>query len=109
MSHLAYVGVLAACLAGTSWLEIALHTRVYRRWCRLLLTLLPVLVVFVSWDAYAIAHGQWTFDESRTTGVLLPGRVPLEELLFFLVIPICTVLSFEAVRSVRGWPGGDEG
>ena len=108
MSHLAYLAVLAACLAGTGWLEVALHTRVYRRWQRLLLTLAPVLVVFTAWDVYAIARGQWTFDRARTTGVLLPGRLPLEELAFFVVIPVCSVLAFEAVRAVRGWPGGDE-
>jgi hypothetical protein len=28
--------------------------------------------------------------------------------LFFLVIPICSVLALEAVRRVRGWPVGDE-
>lgn len=108
MSHLAYLGVLAFCLAGTAWLEIVLHTGVYRRWRRLLLTLLPVVVVFVVWDVYAIARRQWTFDPHRTTGVLLPGRLPLEELLFFLVIPICSVLAYEAVRRVRNWPREDE-
>jgi hypothetical protein len=29
-------------------------------------------------------------------------------LLFFVVVPICSVLAYEAVRTVRGWPGGDE-
>jgi hypothetical protein len=67
-----------------------------------------VLAVFLAWDVYAIARGQWTFDRGRTSGVLLPGRLPLEEVLFFLVVPICAVLSFEAVRAVRGWPAGDE-
>jgi lycopene cyclase domain-containing protein len=112
VSHLAYLGVLAFCLAGTAWLEIVLHTGVYRRWRRLLLTLLPVVAVFVAWDLYAIARGQWTFDPHRTTGLLLPGRLPLEELLFFVVIPICSVLAYEAVRqvhSLRRSPGGDGG
>ena len=109
MRHLAYLGVLAACLAGTAWLEVVLHTGVYRRWRRLLLTLAPVLVVFVAWDVYAIGQHQWTFDPRRTTGIVLPGRLPIEELLFFVVIPICSVLSFEAVRHVRRWSAGDEG
>ena len=108
MSHLAYLAVLAACLAGTGWLEVLLHTRVYRRWLRLLLTLAPVVVVFTAWDLYAISRDQWTFDRARTTGALLPGRLPIEELAFFVVIPICAVLAFEAVRAVRGWPAGDE-
>ncbi len=75
---------------------------------RLLLTLLPVVVLFVLWDLYAIASGHWTFDETSTTGILLPGGLPLDELLFFFVIPICAILTLEAVRSVKGWPVGDE-
>lgn len=108
MSHLEYLGVLACCLAGTGWLEFGLHTGVYRRWRRLVLAVAPVLVLFTAWDLYAIARGHWTFDPRRTTGWLLPGHLPIEELLFFVVIPICSVLAFEAVRSVRGWPVGDE-
>jgi lycopene cyclase domain-containing protein len=108
MSHLAYLGVLAVCLAGAAWLEVACRTRVFRRWRRLVATLVPVVAVFVAWDEYAIRRGQWTFDPRYTTGVLLPGRLPLEELAFFVVIPICAVLGFEAVRAVRGWAAGDE-
>lgn len=100
--------MLVFCFLGTLPLELWLGVRVYRRARRLLLTLLPVLVVFVVWDLYAIAQGHWEFDPEQTLGVLLPGGVPLEELLFFLVIPACAVLSFEAVRRVKGWPAGDE-
>jgi lycopene cyclase domain-containing protein len=106
--HLAYLAVLAVCLLGTLPLELWLGVRVYRRPRRLLLTLLPVVAVFVVWDLYAIAAGHWTFDPAQTTGVLLPGDLPLEELLFFVVVPVCSVLAFEAVRRVRGWPAGDE-
>ena len=102
-----YLLVLAGCLIGTAPLEVLLHTRVYARWRRLLLTLLPVLVVFVCWDVLAIRAGHWTYDEGQTTGVEI-GNLPLEELLFFLVIPTCAVLSFEAVRAVRARRGGDQ-
>jgi lycopene cyclase domain-containing protein len=106
--HLSYVGVLAFCVLGTLPLELWLGVRVYRQWKRLLLTLLPVVAVFVVWDLYAISAGHWTFDEEQTTGVLLPGSLPLDELLFFVVVPTCALLSVEAVRKVRGWPLGDE-
>jgi lycopene cyclase domain-containing protein len=108
VSHLAYLGVLAACLAGSAWLEVVLHTRVFRRPVRLALAIAPVLVVFLVWDYYAIGRHQWTFDPARVTGVHVLGKLPLEELLFFIVIPICSILAFEAVRRVRGWPAGDE-
>ncbi|MGH8971545.1 MAG: lycopene cyclase domain-containing protein [Actinomycetes bacterium] len=107
MAHAAYVGMLAFCLLGVLPLEVFL-VRVHRQWRRLALTLAPVVAVFVLWDVYAIAEGHWDFAPSQTTGVLLPGSVPLEELLFFLVVPTCSILALEAVRRVRGWPVGDE-
>lgn len=108
MGHLGYLAVLAGCLGCALWLEPVLRVNVLRRWRRLLLTLLPVVVVFVLWDLAAIAAGHWTFDPEQTTGVLLPGGLPLDEVLFFVVVPVCAVLGFEAVRAVRRWPAGDE-
>lgn len=108
MSHLAYVAVLAACILGTLPLELALRARVYRRPIRLLLTLVPVIVVFVIWDLYAISATHWHFDRNRTTGVLFPGALPLDEVLFFIAIPICSILTLEAVRSLSGLHMGDE-
>jgi lycopene cyclase domain-containing protein len=98
-----YLLLLAACAAGTLPLELRFHARVYARWRRWLLTLLPVLVVFVGWDVWAIGRGHWTYDPAQTLGVVLPGKLPLEELLFFVVIPTCALLTYEAVRHVTGW------
>ncbi len=111
MAHLTYLAVLAGCLVGAVWLEPVLRVGVLRRWRRLLLTLVPVAVVFGAWDIAAIRAGHWSYDPGQTTGVRLPGRLPLEELLFFLVVPVCAILAFEAVRTVqrrRGWKAGDE-
>ena len=108
MSRFAYVGVLAFVVIGTGWLEVALRTRVYARWRRLLAALVPVVALFCAWDLYAIAAGHWTFDPARTTGVVLPGGLPLDEVLFFVVVPIAAVLTLEAVRSVKRWEVGDE-
>lgn len=108
MRQLSYLGMLAFCLVGTLPLELWLGVRVYRQWRRLLLTLLPVVAVFVVWDLYAISAGHWDFDPSQLLGVVLPGGVPVEELLFFVVVPTCALLAFEAVRRVKGWPAGDE-
>lgn len=103
MRHLAYLAVLAFCLLGTLPLEVWLGVRVYRRPRRLLLTLLPVVAVFYLWDVYAIAADHWSFDPAQTVGLVLPGGVPVEELLFFVVVPTCAVLASEAVRRVKGW------
>jgi lycopene cyclase domain-containing protein len=109
VSHLAYLGVLVFCVVGTLPLELCWpRTRVYARLRRLGLSLAPVLGVFVAWDLYAIAQGHWEFDRHQTLGVLLPGRLPVEEALFFVIVPICAVLALEAVRRATGWRVGDE-
>ncbi len=106
MRQLGYLAVLAACFLGTLPLELWLGVRVYRQWRRLALTLAPVLVVFLAWDVYAVEAAHWEFDPRQTLRVRLPGGLPLEELLFFLVIPTCAVLALEAVRRVTGWDAG---
>jgi lycopene cyclase domain-containing protein len=108
MGHLSYVAMLAFCLLGTAPLELVLHVGVYRRWRRLALTVLPVLAVFVTWDLYAVSRGQWAFDPGQTLGWVLPGGLPVEEVAFFVVVPVAAVMTLEAVRRVRGWTVGDE-
>ena len=109
MRHFVYLEILAACVLGTLPLELLLHTRVYARWRRLILTLLPVVIVFGAWDLLAIAQHAWQYRRRFLVGVTLPGRLPLEELVFFLVIPTCAVLTLEAVRVRRPhWLIGDE-
>ena len=101
MRQLIYLGLLAGCLVATAPLEIVLGARVWRRPLRLVLTLLPVVVLFTAWDVYAISRHHWSYDRAQTSGVLLPGRLPIEELLFFVVIPTCAILTLEAVRARR--------
>lgn len=104
-----YLLLLAFCLVGTAPLEVVLHTRVYARWPRLAGAVLPVAVVFTAWDVAAIHAHWWHYDAGYLVGVTLPGRLPLEELVFFLVIPTCAVLTLEAVRARKPhWLIGDE-
>jgi lycopene cyclase domain-containing protein len=98
--HLVYLAVLSGCLAGALWLEPVLRVGVLRQWRRLLFTLVPVAMVFVAWDLAAISAGHWSYDDSQIVGIRLPGGLPLEELLFFVVVPMCAVFAFEAVRTV---------
>lgn len=103
MRQLTYLAALGACLLCAIWLEPLLRLGVLRRWRRLVVALAPVVVAFVAWDVAAITAGHWSYDPRQVVGVTLPGRLPLEEALFFLVVPVCAVLGFEAVRTVTGW------
>ena len=95
-----YLLLMGACLLITLPLEFVFGARVWRRPRRLLAAMwLPVLL-FVVWDVAAIARDHWTYSEKYVTGWELPGNLPIEELVFFVVIPICGLLTYEAVRQV---------
>ena len=96
--HWTYLLVLGGCLFGALWLEPLLKVGVLRQVRRLVLTITPVAIVFVLWDLLAIRAGHWTFDPRQITGVVFPGGLPLEEVLFFVVVPVCAILGFEATR-----------
>jgi lycopene beta-cyclase len=97
-----YLMVLGACLAITLPLEFVFSARVYRRPRRVLRALAVPVALFVAWDVIAIARGSWTYNPRYVTGWNLPLDLPVEELLFFLVIPLCTLLTYESVRRVLG-------
>ncbi|WP_370961992.1 lycopene cyclase domain-containing protein [Amycolatopsis sp. cg9] len=96
MGRAEYLLVLLACVVVTLPLELA-GSRVYRRPARLARAVLPVAAIFLVWDAAAIAAGVWDFDPAFVSGVRAPFGIPLEEVLFFVVIPVCGVLTYEAV------------
>ena len=100
MDHFQYLIVMALCLVLTLPLELAFGARVWRRPRRLVTAVLPTLALFTAWDLWATARGTWRFDRRYTVGVTLPGGMVVEEVVFFAVIPICALLTLEAVRNI---------
>lgn len=97
-----YLALLAACLLVTSPLEVGLRARVYRQPVRVAVTVTPVLAVFGGWDLLAHAYGHWSFSDQYTLGIRV-ADLPVEEWLFFLVVPVCAVLTYEAVGRILDW------
>jgi lycopene beta-cyclase len=95
MDSARYLLVLGGCAGLTLPLEFVFGARVYRRPRRLAGTLLPVLALFAGWDLVGQARGDWWYASRYLTGFRLAG-LPIEEWLFFLVVPVCALLTFEA-------------
>ena len=103
-----YLLVLGSCVAVTLPLEM-IGARVYRRPKELIVTLAPVVAVFAGWDLIAVHTGQWWFSARYILG-LRPASLPLEEWLFFLVVPVCALLTFEVLgRGAHGLRSQDGG
>ncbi|TPG33018.1 lycopene cyclase domain-containing protein [Mycolicibacterium hodleri] len=106
MDRWQYLMVLGACLVCTLPLEF-FGKGVYRQPRRLVAAVLPIALVFLIWDVIAVAADVWWYNPRYILGAIAPGELPLEELLFFIVIPICGLLTFSAVESmltiIRQW------
>ena len=101
MDHYQYLLLMAGCLVITLPLELVLGARVYARWKLMLMALLPTVLIFSVWDVVGIVREHWTYNPDFITGVHF-GVMPLEELVFFIVISICGLLTYEAVGTVLG-------
>lgn len=97
MGSFEYIALLVLCLVVTAPLELVLGVRVYRQARRLALTLACTGAVFVAWDLAGAGLGHWEYVAARVMPVRIAG-LPLEEYLFFGVVPLCSVMAFEAVR-----------
>lgn len=94
-----YLAVLVLCLVFTAPLEWFFGARVYARWRRTAVAVAVGAAPFVVWDYLAIRAGDWAISPRHTLGVMI-GAFPIEELLFFVVIPLCALLTYEAVGNL---------
>lgn len=106
MDRYQYLMLMGLCLLVTLPLELVLGARVWRQPRRLALTLVITAAPFVAWDVVAVSRGHWRFSRRLTTGwEVLPG-FPVDELVFFLAVPVCAILTLEAVRNGLAWLEG---
>jgi lycopene cyclase domain-containing protein len=92
---------MLAFVVAASWgLEFVFRLRVLRSPKRLLKTLAFAIPPFIVWDWYAISKGHWRFDPALSTGIFGPFDIPIEEYLFFFIIPIAAILTLEGVTTV---------
>ena len=108
MGRATYAAVLLFVVVGSGWLEVVVRTRVLRRWRRWLLALAGAGDRVCHLGRAGSGRGQWGFNPDRVSGAYAPGGLPVEELLFFIVVPTAALLTLEAVRSMTGWSAGDE-
>lgn len=69
-----------------------------------LLTIIPMTLYLSAMDALAIGEGVWTIHPQQSTGIMIGGILPVEELIFFLLTTTLVTLGLVlgiATRSQR--------
>ena len=68
----------------------------YKKWGMALLSIFPVAVFFVLWDVWFTKVGVWKFNSKFLIGIFF-GNLPLEEYLFFIVVPWVCLFIYESI------------
>jgi lycopene cyclase domain-containing protein len=92
-----YFLVLAVTIAGPLFFSFSPELRFHRSPRRLLLAIGFPFPVFILWDVIATARGHWSFNPEYVTGLML-YNLPLEEVLFFIVVPFAALFTWESVN-----------
>lgn len=71
----------------------------YRAMPSVFLANIPVTLFFILWDIWFTQKGVWGFSETYTLGPRLIG-LPLEECLFFVIIPLSCTFIYWSLNSV---------
>ena len=59
--------------------------------------IIPALL-YIVWDIYFTSKGVWSFNPEYITGIKL-YNLPLEEVLFFFIVPYCCVFIYACIRA----------
>jgi lycopene cyclase domain-containing protein len=96
--HCTYFLILAASLAGPLVLSFDKKVAFYKNWKYLFPAMIFPALFYIVWDIYFTSKGVWSFNEAYITGIKF-YNLPLEEVLFFFVVPYCCVFIYACIRS----------
>jgi lycopene cyclase domain-containing protein len=97
MAEFNYLGVLlfiSVCAVGVT---LVFKVRAPRFWRTFLIVDSIVLAVYLFWDYWAIEKKIWSFDPEQTTGLKVLGIIPIEEVLFFIIVPLMSIITYLAL------------
>jgi len=97
-SQLTYTLVLAGSIAGPVALSFDKKVNYVRKWKGVFIASLIPALLFILWDIRFTAAEVWSFSSDHVLGFFFWG-LPLEEMLFFILVPFCCLFIYYCVRA----------
>ncbi len=98
MNHYIYLFLDVFTLLGPLALSFDRKVAFYKNWSALLPGILAAATLFIVWDVWFTDMGVWGFADPYLVGIFAFG-LPLEEWLFFLVVPYACVFIYEVMSA----------
>ncbi len=94
-----YLTILAASLLGPLALSFDRKVGFRRKWKYVFPAMLLPALFYIAWDIYFTAREVWSFNPACVIGEpFYFFNLPIEEVLFFFVIPYCCLFVYECIR-----------
>ncbi len=96
-THYTYLLIHVLSLAGPLALSFDKKVHFYKKWKYVFPAMVIPGIIFIIWDEYFTRSGVWNFSDQHTIGLKI-GRLPIEEVLFFVTVPYCCLFIYECIR-----------
>ncbi|MBM3248808.1 MAG: lycopene cyclase domain-containing protein [Candidatus Omnitrophica bacterium] len=74
--------------------------KIYRNIKGLFYSIGLILLIFGFWDIFATWRSHWYFNPEGVWPIRI-ANLPLEEVLFFVVIPFCCIFTWEVINYIK--------
>ena len=108
MAQFQYLMVLAFIGSCAVFVNFGFKLKISSKWKLFLMTDVVILFIYLAWDFWAVSKGSWYFDREQTVGLYLFSRLPIEEVLFFIIVPLMVVLTYLALIKLSRPSSKDE-
>ena len=100
MAHYHYALVLLFVAICAVSVNLGFRLRITHLWRIFLATDAAILLIYTAWDIWAVENHNWRFDSAQILGLRIFAGLPIEEILFFIVVPLMTVLTYLALSKI---------
>jgi lycopene cyclase domain-containing protein len=96
-NHYTYFLILALSLAGPLALSFDKKVAFYKKWKYVFAAMILPAIFYIVWDGYFAGEHIWFFNENYIATKTNNYNLPIEEILFFFVVPYCCTFVYECV------------
>ena len=97
--HYTYILILLCSLAGPFALSFDKKVAFYKKWKAVFTAMLLPALFYIIWDMVFTNLQAWFFNEQYVVAKTFIYNLPLEEVLFFFIVPYCCTFIYECIRT----------
>ncbi|AAT44119.1 lycopene cyclase domain-containing protein [Picrophilus oshimae] len=100
ITHFYYFIILSFIFFPVLGISLTNEFKKVRNYRALLYAMLFTDPVYIVWDSLSVTYHVWTFNKKYITGIMV-YNLPVEEILFFFVVPFSTFLIYESIDYIK--------